>query len=309
MNDIRLNRRNRKAVSVTAETAEITPAPRSRNGKIARLPILVRNRLNQRLGDGQAGPAVLDWLNAQPEARAVLEESFKGVPVSLQNLSQWRQGGFAQWQTERNISAHYDDLRGFATDIEEGGPDFGYVADDLVTVLSAKYAQLVTAACGTDGGVTPQWEKQLRSLHPLLQDAIQLQRAMHRSEDHQLAMARAEEVEKAKDAEKRRQVAVALETDKLLNELVQKAQRDMELARQKAREEEEDEDEDEEDEEEEEEASECGSKLIKANQSQSNPGIAAGGQSDAAPQAVPAAQWPMGGTHGRDEAQEAKGDD
>jgi hypothetical protein len=173
---------------------------RARNGKIARLPQALRDQLNQRLADGQPGPALLDWLNALPETRSLLAESFDGVPISLQNLSQWRQGGFTQWLAERNMEDHCQDLRHFAYRIEQGGPPFGYVADDLLTVLSAQYAQLVAAACGLDGGEFPQWENRLQALHPLLRDAIQLQRAVQQAADHQDALQQADQAQEAQEA-------------------------------------------------------------------------------------------------------------
>ena len=70
----------------------------TRTGKIARLPRLLREQLNRRLDDGHYGPALLTWLNAQPEAQAILAEQFGARPLNKQNLSQWRQGGYRDWQ-------------------------------------------------------------------------------------------------------------------------------------------------------------------------------------------------------------------
>jgi hypothetical protein len=39
------------------------PAGRTRNGKIARLPLAVRRQLNQRLQDGQPGQQLVQWPN------------------------------------------------------------------------------------------------------------------------------------------------------------------------------------------------------------------------------------------------------
>ncbi len=58
-----------------------------RNGKIARLPAVLREEVDRRLNDGQNGPEVRGWLNALPGVRAVLDTQFGGRPVSSQNLS------------------------------------------------------------------------------------------------------------------------------------------------------------------------------------------------------------------------------
>jgi hypothetical protein len=66
--------------------------------KIARLPRHVREELNQRLDNGELGPIILPWLNGLSEVQKIIIEQFKGVPVSDQNLSTWRETGYARWQ-------------------------------------------------------------------------------------------------------------------------------------------------------------------------------------------------------------------
>jgi len=68
-----------------------------RNGKIARLPAEIREALNRCLAQGVSGPKVLERLNGLPETQALLRREFQGQPISPQNLSQWRQGGFRDW--------------------------------------------------------------------------------------------------------------------------------------------------------------------------------------------------------------------
>ena len=76
---------------------------KTRTGKIARLPRLIRNELNQRLGDGEEGKKLVGWLNRLPEVRAVMAESFEGKPVTEQNLSEWKAGGFAEWAGRQEV--------------------------------------------------------------------------------------------------------------------------------------------------------------------------------------------------------------
>src|SRR5215471_20209567 len=70
-----------------------------RNGKIARLPHQIREQLNQRLQDGESSETLLPWLNSLPKTQTVLAKHFGGRPIQKQNLSEWRQGGFREWQT------------------------------------------------------------------------------------------------------------------------------------------------------------------------------------------------------------------
>ena len=69
----------------------------TRKGKIARLPMAIRDEVCSRLRDNQPGSKILPWLNGLPETKALLDEHFEGEPVSDQNLSQWRSGGFDDW--------------------------------------------------------------------------------------------------------------------------------------------------------------------------------------------------------------------
>ena len=60
----------------------------TRNGKIGRLPMEIRERLNRRLQDGQQGKKFVAWLNTLPEVRAIVAEESGGRPVREQNLSE-----------------------------------------------------------------------------------------------------------------------------------------------------------------------------------------------------------------------------
>jgi len=76
---------------------------RARTGKIARLPAAVRHELNRRLNNGALGRELVPWLNALPGVQQVLAHRFAGHPITEDNISAWRQGGFQDWllQEER----------------------------------------------------------------------------------------------------------------------------------------------------------------------------------------------------------------
>lgn len=71
------------------------------NSKISRLPRTVRDELNRRLDDGVKGPELLPWLNGLPETQAMLKKHYGGIEISDQNLSNWRETGFFEWQQDQ----------------------------------------------------------------------------------------------------------------------------------------------------------------------------------------------------------------
>jgi hypothetical protein len=73
----------------------------TRTGKIARLPQTLREQLNRRLQDGEPGKRLVDWLNALPEVQVVMASEFGSQPVSKQNLSEWKTGGYAEWEAQQ----------------------------------------------------------------------------------------------------------------------------------------------------------------------------------------------------------------
>lgn len=79
--------------TATMPTAE-APTPK---GKIGALPYRVREEVCRRLQDGETGAEILPWLNSLPEVQTVLARRFGEAPITDQNLTNWRQGGFAAW--------------------------------------------------------------------------------------------------------------------------------------------------------------------------------------------------------------------
>lgn len=106
---------------------------RARQGKIARLPHALREEINRRLGDGETGGTVLTWLNAQPEAIKIWEVHFEGAPATPQNLSEWRLGGYRDWQTQRQKVEDLKSLSAYALNLAKSG---GQVADGVAAVVA-----------------------------------------------------------------------------------------------------------------------------------------------------------------------------
>jgi hypothetical protein len=152
-----------------------------RNGKIGRLPPPVREQLNRRLENGDDGADLLKWLNQLPEVKESLAQHFNGHPISKQNLSDWRQGAFHDWELRQDWIAHADELANTADEIRDATPD-AQLADNLLTLVSARYAALLN---GWDGAVTPEFEARVATLRGLAQDVIALQKTIYcaRKED------------------------------------------------------------------------------------------------------------------------------
>lgn len=146
----------------------------TRNGKIARLPREIRDALNRRMHDGEQGGSLLVWLNALPQVQAVLARGFSGATISKQNLSEWRAGGFAEWQTRQETLTQARELVADARELSEATD--GRLTDHLATVLAARYA---AALAGWDGEVTEEFRRKLRTLRGLCQDIVELRRGDH----------------------------------------------------------------------------------------------------------------------------------
>ncbi len=72
-------------------------------GKIARLPLVIREQLNSRLFDGESGRDALAWLNSLPEVINYLKANYDGTPISDSNLSAWKIGGYESWIRQQEI--------------------------------------------------------------------------------------------------------------------------------------------------------------------------------------------------------------
>lgn len=107
----------------------------ARQGKISRLPHALREAVNVRLHDGQSAGVILAWLNAQKEAIRIWDEYFKGEAATEQNLSAWRQGGYAEWAGRKERAENLKTLSAFALDLTKSG---GSIADGAASILAGQ---------------------------------------------------------------------------------------------------------------------------------------------------------------------------
>ena len=141
----------------------------SRNGKIARMPEFIRTVIGQSLENNSPAEAILKWLNNEPEARKVLDLWFDGEPVTKQNLSQWRLGGFREWRRQQ---AACDLIRGFvdksdALDTAVCPKERGRLSERLSLVMMAELIEVAEAMMKEARTTQQRWER-LQEVLPLL---------------------------------------------------------------------------------------------------------------------------------------------
>ncbi|HEV2695542.1 MAG TPA: hypothetical protein VG347_21795 [Verrucomicrobiae bacterium] len=140
------------------------------------MPLGIREQLNQRLADGVPGVELVRWLNGLPKVRRILAREFARREITDGNLSDWKLGGFADWQVQREALANARELAGRSRALN--GVVKGHLADHLALVLEAQYAQLLN---GWNGDVDETFRQKLKGLQLVGQNLAELRRGDHRA--------------------------------------------------------------------------------------------------------------------------------
>ena len=144
---------------------------RPRNGRIARLSRPLREELNRRLDEGESGRSLVAWLNGLPEVIAQADEAHGGKPLREQNLSEWRKGGYRDWQIRQEsyeIAARLgEDAAAWAD--EERPP----LTDSLAHWLAARYVLATRELAETSG------EEGWHRLRDACRDVVEIRRGDH----------------------------------------------------------------------------------------------------------------------------------
>jgi hypothetical protein len=180
----------------------------TRNGKIARLPRHLREQLNRRLDDGEPGPQALAWLNECPAAKEVFERDFDGRPVNEQNLSEWRQGGFREWQRQQEACDHVRRLADQSEALDEATEETN-VSTRLAIVFAVELFKVMERLLEKGGddeaklGYLREALREIRLLRRGDHSATRLQMEMERWE-RQCEREHEENLEQMKEKSKRR---------------------------------------------------------------------------------------------------------
>jgi hypothetical protein len=174
----------------------------TRNGKIARLPAQIRSELNLRMEKGEEGASLLEWLNGLPEVQEMLKSSFDGAAMTKQNLSEWRQGGFREWELRREWFEQARELSDSAWEMEQV-VESQSLPGILAGVLAVRYAALLNT---WHGEADEKMEGQLRLLRGMVKDVALLQRILQqdRQEDREVERETEERERREREESKQR---------------------------------------------------------------------------------------------------------
>ena len=148
----------------------------SRTGKIARLPRNIREQLNRRLQDGEPGPELVGWLNGLPEVSQMLAVRFGGRSINEVNLTEWRQGGFLEWERHEQACALVGNVAERAQDLEweaEGAA----IADRLAALLATELTLYAESVLRETADPKERWDR----LQSMLREVSRLRREDHRA--------------------------------------------------------------------------------------------------------------------------------
>jgi hypothetical protein len=148
----------------------------TRNGKIARLPLAIREQINRRLQNGDEGKQIAEWLNGLPEVTAVMAGEFDGPPINETNVSNWKQGGYRDWEAQQEALEAVRQFGANAAEISQAAG--GLLADQLAVCLTARIA--VALQQPPSGGDNPA--AQLQRLRQLCADLVALRKGDHNAQ-------------------------------------------------------------------------------------------------------------------------------
>jgi hypothetical protein len=143
------------------------------NGKIGRLPRAVREQLNRRLDNGGQGRQLLEWLNSLPEVQAVVAREFGGKPIRKQNLSEWRNGGYAVCLRQQEALDMARQLAAETGELQPAGAQ--PLTDQMAVWLTAHYLMAIRKLVEKNA----QGELDLKVLREFLRDVVAVRRGDH----------------------------------------------------------------------------------------------------------------------------------
>lgn len=117
----------------------------ARTGKIARLPLAVREELNARLRDNENGQTILAWLNALPICEQRIKGEWNGEPISDANLSIWRSGGFVDWMKDEDRIHKIERLSELSLRVVKASG--GNLSEGLLAIAAGKLQEALEAGC------------------------------------------------------------------------------------------------------------------------------------------------------------------
>jgi len=154
-------------------------------GKISRLPRAIREQLNRRLQNEEEAKPILEWVNALPEVQSLLAAEFQGRPISKQNLSEWKQNGFRDWQISQSDIEFAQNLAADQAELDQLLPGWcaagtpalpsrvaGALTHSLAQWVALRYAAVAQSLSTMDDDP----DTELRRLRDFCRDIVSLRR-------------------------------------------------------------------------------------------------------------------------------------
>lgn len=119
----------------------------TRRGKIARLPLAIREELNRRLLENEPASRICAWVNKLPETKALIATFNDGnpaAPIDDRNISDWRQGGYADWLAKREKVERTKELAQYA--VQHSQAKGGSIAEGGIAIASGQLLELLETA-------------------------------------------------------------------------------------------------------------------------------------------------------------------
>ena len=113
---------------------------------------------------------IVAWANGLPGVKKVLERHFASQPITEDNLSRWRQGGYAGWLEQRATQEAVAGLSAACAGVDDGSAE--QVSRHLSIVLSARLFVEIQKMSAMEEGPdkTAAW-------HRLVMACVELRRA------------------------------------------------------------------------------------------------------------------------------------
>jgi hypothetical protein len=183
----------------------------TRNGKIARLPRNIRHTLNARLDNGELGRPLIQWLNTLPEVQAILAADFEGRPINDQNLCEWKQGGYRDWQRRQEACNRVRALIELSDGLDDAA-DQNPIPERLASILAVELATETSRLLDATTDPTDRWRylcEALRQINSLRKGDLAASRAQIDSERWEIECERREQEEAVQEERRLRNQATA----------------------------------------------------------------------------------------------------
>ena len=180
----------------------------TRVGKIARLPQHLRTQLNERLADGELARTLVPWLNENWQVQEVLKEHFDSRPITEQNLSVWKNGGYVEWVRHQEARVVAQSFLAEADELEDEVGDEP-LTDRTTEIAAIALLQLLREAQAEKG------PDRRRAVLEIVRELQRLRRGDHQMRRLEIKEERWEAELDAADEEELKELREKTESEKL----------------------------------------------------------------------------------------------